>query len=88
MTNVIHLCPPTHRTVQIVNLNGHVFASAGFPTDVRDPGAPWEWIVETVAHELSCRPDQVSSDEGPDGEDFVTIDGIPVYRVEIKRILC
>ena len=72
---------PTHRTVRLLNLNGVEFARAGFPTTDRDPGAPWEWIVETVGHELDVWPDQVGASEGPDGEDFVTVDGIPVYQI-------
>lgn len=79
--------PRMHRTVQLVSLTGHVFASAGFPTADRDPGAPWDWIVETVAHELSVREDQIGaleSDNDDDaGGDYVTVDGLPVYRVEI-----
>lgn len=87
MTNVVIFPPqpPTHKTVQLVNLNGHVFASAGFPTNIRDPGAPWDWIRETVAHELSVHEDQIGCEEGENLQDFVTVDGLRVYRVEIVR---
>lgn len=81
---------PTHRTVRLLRLDGTEFASAGFPVTGRpDPGAPWAWIQETVAHELGVAEDSVGCLE-PDndedaGGDYVTVDGLPVYRVEIVR---
>lgn len=53
------------------------------------PGGAWNWIVESVAQEHSCGEDAVgcieSDAEGPyDGDDLVTIDGLPVYRVQHK----
>jgi hypothetical protein len=51
------------------------------------PGGAWEWIVETVAHEHGVSEDQVGcaeSDETQpyDCDDLVTVDGLPVYRVQ------
>jgi hypothetical protein len=80
---------PTHRTVHLVHLDGRPFASAGFPCNVRDAGAPWAWIQETVAHEQGVREDDVGCIE-PDNDaeqqgDLVTVDGFPVYRVLISH---
>lgn len=78
---------PTHRTVRLLHLDGRPFASAGFPVAVRDPGAPWAWIAETVAHEQRCDEDQVGCIEPDNDElagDLVTVDGFPVYRVVIS----
>lgn len=49
-------------------------------------GGAWAWIVETVATEWSVEEDAVhcteSDSEGIyDGDDLVTIDGLPVYRI-------
>lgn len=88
MTNV-HTLRTTHRTVRLLRLDGTEFASAGFPTNVRDPGAPWAWIQETVAHELSVSEDAIGclepGNDEDDGRDYVTVDGLPVYRVEFVR---
>lgn len=90
MTNVIAFpFPPTHRWVQIANLaNGAEYARAGFPTVNRDPGAPHDWIVETVAHSFDIPTEKVGFAEGPDGEDIVTVDGLPVYQINILRNVC
>jgi hypothetical protein len=46
----------------------------------------WNWIVDTVTAEHGCDEDAVGSLEGTegayDGDDLVTIDGLPVYRIE------
>ncbi len=77
--------PPTHRWVQLVNLAGVELARAGFPRADRDPGAPWDWIAETVAAEAGVYPEQITVDEGPDGQEFITVDGLPLYEVRILR---
>jgi hypothetical protein len=82
------VAPPNHRWVALVNLNGAELARAGFPTADRDAGAPWEWIVETVAQELGAHPETIGCEEGPEGEDYVTVDGLPVYEVHILRNFC
>lgn len=51
------------------------------------PGGAWNWIVESVAHEHNVSESAVgcieSDAEGPyDGDDLVTIDGMPVYRIQ------
>ena len=79
------VAPPPHRWVALFNLAGVELARAGFPTADRDPGAAWEWIVETVTAELGVPPADISCDEGPDGEDFVTVDGLHVYEMRILR---
>jgi hypothetical protein len=90
MTATLHTLRPTHRTVRLVRLDGTEFARAGFPVSgPPDPGAPWAWIVETVAAELGVPESQVGCLE-PDndedgGGDYVTVDGLPVYRVDILR---
>jgi hypothetical protein len=71
-------------TVNLLHLDGRLFASAGFLPG--DPGAAWGWIVETVAHEHGCHEDDVHTGESNDG-DTVTVDGVPVYMVEIVRPL-
>lgn len=85
MTNVLThpRFAPTHRTVRLLHLDGRPFAEAGFPNDVRDPGAPWEWIAETVAHECGVREDAVGCEESEEAGDLVTVDGLPVYIVKI-----
>lgn len=87
-SNVVALVPPaakrTMRHVRILHLDGREFASAGFLPGLAS--APWEWIAETVAAECECRPEQVGcmeppeDDEGP-GRDFITVDGLPCYRI-------
>lgn len=86
MTNVVAFpFPPTHRWVALFNLAGVERARAGFPTADRDPGAPWAWITETIAAELGIYPDQITVDEGPGGEEYLTVDGLPLYEVRILR---
>lgn len=46
------------------------------------PGGAWNWVLETVAHEHSVSEDQIGGIEGDDGCDLVTVDGLPVYRIE------
>ena len=85
MSNVVaHPCMPrTMRHVTLLRLDGTLFASAGFLPG--DASAPWDWIRETVAHELSVSEDSVHCMEaGEDDEgDYITVDGLPVYRVGI-----
>jgi hypothetical protein len=74
--NVLALLSRTmiHRTIS--HLDGRPFASAGFA----GPMPPvWEWVQETVAHELECSPEQVGIMECEDRGDVVTVDGLPVY---------
>lgn len=67
-------------TVRLLHLDGSPWCSAGFlPGD--PPGSHWAWIVETVAREWSVDEDQVGTLETDDG-DVVTVDGLPVCRVE------
>lgn len=68
--------------VNLHALDGRLFASAGFLPG--DPGAAWAWIVETVTAECECTEAQVNVGE----DDTVTIDGLPVYTVEIIRPRC
>lgn len=52
------------------------------------PGGAWAWIVESVREEHACSEDAVGcleSGEEYDGDDLVTVDGLPVYRI---RHLC
>jgi hypothetical protein len=70
--------PRTLRTVTLLTLTGTLFATAGFLPG--DPGAPWAWMQETVAHEWGVEEDAVGALEGEDG-DLITVDGMPVYRV-------
>lgn len=50
------------------------------------PEGAWGWIVDTVAHEHGCSEDQIGNLEGDedqyDGDDLVTIDGLPAYRIQ------
>lgn len=73
----LHL--PRPRTVTLLTLSGAPFCSAGFLPG--DPGAPWAWIQSCVSEEWGCSEEQVGASEGNDGEDFVTVDGVPVVRV-------
>jgi hypothetical protein len=66
-------------TVRLFHLDGRPWASAGFLPPYQ-PGAKWDWIRETVAHECECDPDQVGCIESDDG-DMITVDGLPVYLV-------
>lgn len=67
-------------TVSLLHLNGRLFASASFLPG--DPGAAWDWIVETVAAALGCDEADVHC---ADDCDLVTAGGIPAYMVEIVR---
>lgn len=69
-------------TVNLLHLDGRLFATAGFLPG--NPGDAWAWIVETVAHELSVSEDDVHAGESEEG-DTVTVEGIPMYMVEIIR---
>lgn len=82
--NVVALHPSkTMRHVTLLRLDGTLFATAGFLPGLAS--APWDWIVETVAHELGCAEDAVGCQEGGDDdlEDFVTVDGLRVYRIAL-----
>lgn len=57
-----------------------IWATAGFLPG--DPGAPWAWIQETVAHEVGCSEEDVHVLEGDEG-DVITADGMPVCRVAL-----
>lgn len=49
------------------------------------PSGAWAWIVESVAHEHGCGEDQIGcleSGEEYDCDDLVTVDGLPVYRIQ------
>lgn len=69
--------------VALLTLAGKPFASTAFLPGA-GPGAAWEWIAETVAHELGCSEEDVHCDEGDSG-DVITVDGLPCYLVEITR---
>lgn len=73
--------PHITSTVRLLRLDGTLFASAGFLPGLAS--APWTWIVETVAHELDVCEDAI----GTNDDDMVTVDGLPVYQVEICRDL-
>lgn len=81
-SNVIALpVRPRTRWTTLFQLDGRQWASSTHFA----PGGAWGWVVETVAHEHDVSEDQVSSLEGSedqyDGDDLVTVDGIPVYRL-------
>lgn len=85
MTATLIAFPPQPQMlshVHLLHLDGRPWASAGFLPG--DPGAAWAWIAETVAAELECSEEDVHAGESEEG-DTVTVDGIPVYMVEIKR---
>jgi hypothetical protein len=72
----------THRTVQILQLDGRPWASAGFTGGL--PSDAWAWVAETVAHEQGCDEEAVSVQESEDGSgDVITVEGVPVYRLGI-----
>ncbi len=82
--NVVVL-PVRQRTcwTTICHLDGRTWSTSSH----FGPGGAWSWIVESVAHEHSVSENQVgcieSDAEGPyDGDDLVTIDGLPVYRIQ------
>jgi hypothetical protein len=64
------------RTVRLLHMDGRQWCTAGFI----GPESAWSWIVETVAHELSCNEDDVHCAESDEG-DVVTVNGEPCYRV-------
>lgn len=66
-------------TVRLYHLDGRPWASAGFLPPFQ-PGAKWDWIRETVAHECGVNEDQVGCIESDDG-DLITVDGMPAYCV-------
>lgn len=73
--------PRTSWTV-LKNLEGRrVFASSGFSA-----GGAWSWVLDTVAHEHGVHEDRIGSiedtEEQYDGDDLVTVDGLPVYRID------
>lgn len=77
-TNVIAL-PVRPRTcwTTLCHLDGREWArSSHF-----GPGGAWNWIVESVAHEHGVSEDQIGGQEGEDGEDFVTVDGLRLYQI-------
>lgn len=83
-SNVHRLPPPAARTrwTTICHLDGREWArSSHF-----GPSGAWDWIVESVQEEWGVRADQVGSLEGVedqwDGNDVVTIDGVPSYRIQ------
>jgi hypothetical protein len=73
--------PRTSWTV-LRHLDGRRWAcSSGF-----GPGGAWSWIVESVMAEHGVNEDAIGNREGVedqyDGDDLVTVDGEPVYRIE------
>jgi hypothetical protein len=75
---------PSLRHVTLLHLDGRQFATAGFLPGLASD--PWAWICETVATELDVSEEAVGClepDESDGGGDFVTVDGLPVYRVAI-----
>lgn len=82
-TNIVRL-PVRPRTcwTTLCHLDGRRWASSsGF-----GPEGAWSWIVDTVAHEHGVTDDQIGGLEDLDGiydhDDLVTVDGLPVYRVQ------
>lgn len=81
-SNIVALpVKPRARWTTLFHLDGRQWATS---TDFGPTGA-WAWVVETVAAEHDVSEDQVSSLEGDesqyDGDDLVTVDGVPVYRL-------
>jgi hypothetical protein len=63
----------------ICHLDGRRWATASH----FGPSGAWEWIVESVCAEEGVGEDQVDCREDPEGgDDFVTVAGKPVYRIE------
>jgi hypothetical protein len=84
-SNVIALVPhnappPAVMTVRLLNLDGGLFASAGFLPGFAS--RPWGWIVETLAREHKCSEDHIGC-EDKEGGDFVTVNGERMYQVAI-----
>jgi hypothetical protein len=68
--------------VYLDHLDGRRWASTGFLRGT-GPTAAWEWIATTVAAELDCSEEEVGCMECTEGNDLVTVDGLPVYRCRI-----
>lgn len=82
-SNVVPLRAPV-RWTRILQLDGLEWASTHSLV-----GAAWGWIVETVVVEHGCGEEQVGCAESEpdglyDGDDLVTIDGLPAYRISHK----
>jgi hypothetical protein len=70
--------------VALLHLDGRPFARTAFLPGA-GPSAAWEWIAETVAAECDCSAEDVHCAETEEGGDLITVDGLPVYMVEISR---
>ncbi len=70
--------PRTCRTT-LHQLDGRAWATSSH----FGPDGAWGWIVETVAHEHGASENAIHCAESDDydGDDLVTIDGLPVYRI-------
>ncbi len=83
VSNVITL-PVKPRTcwTTLCHLDGREWARASH----FGPQGAWSWIVEAVAAEHGVAEDSVGNLEGTenqyDGDDLVTVDGLPVYRIQ------
>jgi hypothetical protein len=75
---------PSPRTVALDRLDGTPFASAGFLPGLAS--APWSWVQMTVATELSVAECDVDCAEGPDGQDWITVHGLPVYVCRVGSV--
>lgn len=65
---------PRTVAVRLLHPDGRLFVSAGFLQPYQ-PGAKWDWIVDTVAREYALDLDQIGCVETDQG-DAVTIDGV------------
>lgn len=84
MTATILSFPIQLTPVSLTHLDGRPWATARFIPG--DAGAPWAWVARSVAIECECNEEDVGCAEGPDGEDWVTVAGIPVYVCQIGRV--
>jgi hypothetical protein len=75
---------PTLTPVHITHLDGRPWAKARFVPG--DASAPWAWVAREVARECDCLESDVGCAEGPDGEDWITVEGIPVYLCLIGNL--
>jgi hypothetical protein len=80
--NVVALpLAPRTRWTRLYNLDGSLWLSSCH----FGPEGAWGWVLESVAHEHGVDEDQIASLEGDDsqydGDDLVTIDGVPAYRL-------
>jgi hypothetical protein len=80
--NVVALpVAPRTRWTRLYNLDGSLWLSSCH----FGPEGAWGWVLESVAHEHGVDEDQISSLEGDDsqydGDDLVTVDGVPAYRL-------